>query len=155
MTGRARAEAKATIGARTDAVYEVIADYRTHHPNIMPPSLFSRIEVESGGTGAGTTFHITLHLAGTKKRMRMRVAEPDPGRVLTETNLDTGIVTAFEVTPANGDGATLARISSDWETAPGIRGLFDRVATPPLMRWIFGKQLRQLARYMTSGRAPT
>jgi hypothetical protein len=149
----ARADAKATIRARPDAVYEVIADYRTHHPNIMPPSLFSRIKVESGGIGTGTTFHTTLHLAGTKKRMHMRVAEPDPGHVLTETNIDTGAVTAFEVTPATGDGATVT-ISSNWETAPGIRGVVDRITTPGLMRWIFGKQLRQLARYMTSGRAP-
>jgi hypothetical protein len=150
----ARAEVQATIQARPDAVYQVIADYRTHHPNIMPPSLFSRIEVESGGIGTGTTFHITLHLAGTKKRMHMRVAEPDPGHVLTETNVDTGVVTAFEVTPAAADGATLTRISSNWETAPGVRGAVDRLTTPPLMRWIFRKQLRQLARYMTSGRAP-
>jgi hypothetical protein len=151
----AQAEAEATIQAHPDAVYQVIADYRTHHPNIMPPSLFSRIEVESGGIGTGTTFHITLSLAGTKKRMHMRVAEPDPGHLLTETNIDTGVVTAFEVTPANGGEATLTRISSDWETARGIRGVVDRLTTPPLMRWIFGKQLRQLARYMTSGRVPS
>jgi hypothetical protein len=149
--GHVEAHAEITIDARPGAVYEVLADYTTHHPEIMPSSLFSKLEVESGGMGAGTVFHITLHIAGQKKRLHMRVSEPDPGHVLTETNLDTGVVTEFAVT---GDSPTLARISSTWETSGGLRGLVDRTMTPLLMRWIFGKQLKELEHYMRSGRAP-
>jgi hypothetical protein len=78
----------------------------------------------------------------------MRVAEPEPGRVLTETDLDTGVVTEFAVLPA--DGGALARMSSSWETAPGLRGLADRLVRPRLERRTFADQLRRLDRYARS-----
>lgn len=152
--GHTRAEVESLIEARSGAVYEVLADYTTHHPEIMPAPLFSRIQVESGGIGEGTIFHITLRIAGREQRMHMRVAEPEPGRVLTETNLDTGAVTEFSLSSVNGDSPTLIRISSEWETADGVRGLFDKTATPILTRWILRKQLRKLNRYMQSQGAP-
>lgn len=152
--GHARAWAEHLIDAQPEAVYSVLADYSTHHPRIMPPSMFSDLDVERGGIGAGTVFHITMRLAGRKKRLHVRVAEPEPGRVLTETDLDTGIVTEFTVAPVSGTLSTLARMSSEWETARGLKGLVDRTATPLLMSWIFAKELRQLGRYMRSAEAP-
>jgi hypothetical protein len=110
--------------------------------------------VESGGVGAGTVFHITVRMAGRRQRLHMRVAEPDPGQVLTETNLDTGAVTVFNVAPGDGEARTRVRMSSQWETAGGLRGLADRLVTPLLMGRIFAKQLRQLDRYMRSGASP-
>jgi len=101
--GRARAHAEQLVDASPAAVYQVLADYGTHHPRIMPASLFSDLEVASGGVGAGTVFHITLRTMGRRQRLHMQVAEPEPGQVLTETNLDTGVVTEFGVAP--GDGA--------------------------------------------------
>ena len=150
----ARAHAEDLIDARPTAVYAVLADYTTHHPRIMPPSLFSNLEVEAGGVGAGTVFHITLRTAGKEQRLHMKVEEPKPGQVLTETNLDTGVVTEFSVAPGNGGMGTLAKISSEWETADGLRGLVDRFMAPVLMGRIFTKQLRQLNQYMHSGDAP-
>ena len=152
--GRARAQAEQLIGAPPPAVYAVLADYTTHHPRIMPAPPFSDLEVEAGGVGAGTVFHITMRMMGRRQRLHMRVAEPEPGQVLTETNLDTGVVTEFRVAPGGGGLRTLARISSGWETAGGLRGLVDRLATPRLMGRIFAKQLRQLDQYMRSGDAP-
>jgi hypothetical protein len=152
--GRASAQAEQLIDARPTAVYAVLADYNTHHPRIMPESLFSRLQVESGGVGTGTVFHITLHMLGRKQRLHMEVAEPEPGHVLTETNLDTGVVTEFTVAPGGNGSRTLARISSEWETAGGVRGLFDRLVTPLLMGRIFAKQLRELGHYMRSSEAP-
>lgn len=151
---RARAHAENLIDALPAAVYAVLADYTTHHPRIMPPSLFSNLDVESGGVGAGTVFHITLRTAGKEQRLHMKVEEPKPGQVLTETNLDTGVVTEFSVAPGNGGMGTLAKISSEWETADGLRGLVDRFMAPVLMGRIFTKQLRQLNQYMHSGDAP-
>ena len=58
---------------------------------------------------------------------------PDPGRILTETNLDTGVVTEFTVAPRDGRSRTLAGMSSEWETQGGLRGLADRLVTPRLM----------------------
>jgi uncharacterized protein YndB with AHSA1/START domain len=152
--GRARAHAERLIHAPPAAVYAVLADYRTHHPRIMPGSLFSGLEVETGGVGAGTVFHITLRMLGRKQRLHMRVAEPEPGQVLTETNLDTGVVTEFSVAPRDGGSRTLARISSEWDPAGGLRGSVDRLAAPLLMGRIFAKQLRQLDQYVHSGDAP-
>jgi hypothetical protein len=150
MMGQARANAERSIAAAPASVYAVLADYNSQHPRIMPPSLFSDLEVESGGVGAGTVFHITLRMLGRRQRLHMRVGEPEPGHVLTETNLDTGVVTRFSVAPQDGGRHTLARISSEWETARGLRGLADRLATPLLMGRIFAKQLRQLDQYVRS-----
>ena len=152
--GRASARAERLIDAPPGAVYAVLADYTNRHPKIMPAPPFSDLEVESGGVGAGTVFHITVRTAGRRQRLHMRVAEPDPGRVLTETNLDTGVVTVFTVAPGDGEAGTRVRMSSEWETAGGLRGLADRLVTPLLMGRIFAKQLRQLDRYLRSGASP-
>ena len=148
--GRARAQAERTIGAPPAAVYAVLADYTTQHPKIMPAPPFSDLEVESGGVGAGTVFHITLRMLGRRQQLHMRVGEPQPGRVLTETNLDTGVVTEFTVAPREGGSRTLVGMSSQWETKGGLWGLVDRLMTPRLMGRMFAKQLHQLDRYMRS-----
>jgi uncharacterized protein YndB with AHSA1/START domain len=148
--GRARAHAERTIGAPPAAVYSVLADYTTQHPRIMPAPPFSDLEVESGGLGAGTVFHITLRMLGRRQRLHMRVGEPQPGRVLTETNLDTGVVTEFIVAPREGGSRTVAAMSSEWETKGGLRGLVDRLVTPRLMGRMFAKQLHQLDQYVCS-----
>jgi hypothetical protein len=75
---------------------------------------------------------------------------PDPGRILTETNLDTGVVTEFTVAPRDGRSRTLAGMSSEWETQGGLRGLADRLVTPRLMGRMFAKQLHQLDQYLGS-----
>jgi len=152
--GQARAHADQLVDASTAAVYEVLADYRSHHPRIMPSPPFSDLEVESGGVGAGTVFHITVRTMGRQQRLHMRVAEPKPGQVLTETNLDTGVVTEFSVAPGSGASYSRVRMLSEWEPAGGLRGLFDRLVTAPLTGRMFAKQLRQLDQYMRSGQAP-
>jgi hypothetical protein len=152
--GHASASARRQIEATPQAVYEALADYTTHHPRIMPPSYFSNLEVESGGIGAGTLFHITLRVPGRDQRLHMRVDEPTPGRILTETNVDTGVVTRFSVDPADGGGHTIAAMTSDWPTASGFRGLSDRWILPRMTKHIFEKQLDQLAEYMGSREAP-
>ena len=34
----------------------MLADYRSHHPNILPKAYFAKVEVTKGGEGAGTEF---------------------------------------------------------------------------------------------------
>jgi uncharacterized protein YndB with AHSA1/START domain len=148
--GRTRAQAERLIGAPPAAVYAVLADYTSQHPRIMPAPPFSDLAVESGGVGAGTTFHITVRMLGRRQRLHMRVAEPEPGQVLTETNLDTGVVTEFTVVPRDGGSRTLVGMSSEWEPKRGVRGLADRLVTPRLLGRMFAKQLHQLDQYMRS-----
>jgi len=152
---RAHAAAAERIGAPPAAVYAVLADYRTHHPRIMPAPPFSDLRVEQGGTGAGTVFRIDVGRPGRPSTLHMRVAEPEPGRVLTETDLDTGAVTAFTVTPQ--DGGTLARMATEWDPPPGLRGALSRAVEPALRRRLMTRQLRQLAHYVRDeeiGREP-
>jgi xanthine dehydrogenase YagT iron-sulfur-binding subunit len=150
----ARTEAEETYDAKSDVVYEVIADYVTHHPRIMPESFFSGLEVEEGGVGAGTVFHITFHAPGKRERLHMRVDEPEPGAVLTETNLDTQQVTSFRVQSAAEGSGTTVTMSTELEAVSGPKGIVDRVAVPFLTDRIFGKQLDQLGRYLRSLHAP-
>lgn len=152
--GTAHAHAEQRIDAKPDAVYEVLADYATHHPHIMPASMFSDLEVEEGGVGTDTVFHITLHVPGKRQRLHMRVGEPEPGTSITETNLDTGQVTVFRVEPDPDGGGTLVGISSDWDTDGGVKGMVDRLITPVLMERIFSKQLDELDRYLRALHAP-
>jgi hypothetical protein len=145
---RVHAHAEKLIGAPPNEVYGVLADYATHHPRIMPPDHFSNLEVESGGVGEGTVFHITARVAGKRDRLHMRVSEPEPGSVLWETNLDTGVVTEFRVS-GNGSGTSLVRMSSEWE-AHGVKGWVDRLLAPRVMHRLFAEQLDQLDEYMRS-----
>jgi Polyketide cyclase / dehydrase and lipid transport len=143
-----RVQADKKIGATAADVYEVLADYSAHHPKIMPPAHFSNLEIESGGMGAGTVFHITAKVAGKRQRLHMRVSEPEPGKVLCETNLDTGVVTQFTVS-GNGSATSVVRMSSEWE-AHGLKGWLDRLFTPRVMRRLFAEQLDQLDEYVRS-----
>jgi hypothetical protein len=143
-----QASAEKLIHASPSDVYAVLADYATHHPRIMPPDHFSNLEVESGGVGEGTVFHITSRVAGKEQRLHMRVTEPEPGSVLWETNLDTGVVTEFRV-GGNGSNTTLVRMSSEWD-GHGLRGWVDRLFAPRLMHRLFAEQLDQLDEYVRS-----
>jgi hypothetical protein len=51
------------IGAPADRAYRILADYRTHHPHILPPA-FTSFAVEEGGIGAGTVIRFSTRLGG-------------------------------------------------------------------------------------------
>jgi hypothetical protein len=75
--------AEGTIEAPADTVYRYIADMREHHPRFLPPA-FSDFRVESGGVGAGTILRYKLTAGGRTREYRTKIAEPEPGRVLTQ-----------------------------------------------------------------------
>ena len=68
------------VDASAETVYGYLADMREHHPRFLPPA-FSEFEVESGGVGHGTITRFKVTAAGRTREYRMRVAEPEPGRV--------------------------------------------------------------------------
>src|SRR6266536_3528773 len=116
-----RVAAEAPISAPAGQVYSYLADYREHHPRLLPPA-FSEFEVEQGGQGAGTLIRFRITAGGRSRRYHMAVSEPGPGQVLRETDLDSTLVTTFTVTP-EGSG-TRVRIETSWQGARGIRGFF-------------------------------
>jgi hypothetical protein len=132
------------IQAPPGRVYEILADFRNHHPKILPPA-FSDFRVESGGRGAGTVVSFRLKLAGRSWEARSRVDEPEPGRVLTETVADSGAVTTFTVTP-EGSGSRV-RIDTTWLGAKGVAGWIERLVAPRLLRQLYAQELELLNRY--------
>lgn len=138
----------AVIPATAARIYAVLADYRHEHPQILPKAFFSRVEVEAGGSGAGTLVRVYGRSFGRERMLRMRVEEPEPGRVLTESDVDSSLVTTFTVTPLAGDQAAQVTIATVWEPAGGVAGVFERLLMPPLMRYAYRQELRQLTAYL-------
>jgi uncharacterized protein YndB with AHSA1/START domain len=136
--------AERVVDAPAEAVYRYVADMREHHPHFLPPA-FSDFQVESGGTGAGTITRFKVTAGGRTRDYRMKVDEPEPGRVLTESDTASSMVTTTTVTPR--DGAALVEISTSWNGAGGIGGFFERRFAPKAMRAIYTDELERLNTY--------
>lgn len=148
--GTIQVSAERTIEATAADVYSYIADMSEHHPRFLPPA-FSGFEVESGGTGAGTITRFTITAGGRVRRYRMQVAEPEPGRVLTESDTNSSLVTSFTVTP-HGDECAV-RIASRWDGAGGVGGFFERLFAPRVLRGLYSDELDRLNTYARERRA--
>jgi hypothetical protein len=142
--------AEATVDAPADTVYGYLADMRDHHPRFLPPA-FSDFQVESGGVGAGTVTRYTLTAGGRTRQYRMQVGEPEPGRVLTESDTNSTAVTTFTVSPR--DGVSLVQISTAWDGASGIGGFFERMFAPRVLRAIYADELSRLDAYAREHRS--
>jgi hypothetical protein len=147
---KVQVEESATIDAAPGKVYGIIADYREGHPRILPGEYFSDLVVVAGGVGAGTVITFTQKAAGRETKYRMRVEEPEPGRVLVERDLKPGsdITTTFTVAPADG-GKSRVTISTEWTASKGIRGLVERLGAPGILRTIYREELRKLQEVAT------
>lgn len=135
--------AERSIEAPAETVYGYIADHE-HHSQFLPPA-FSDFRVESGGVGAGTVTRFKVTAGGRTREYRMQVAEPEPGRVLTEADTESSLMTTWTVTP-EGAGSKV-RISTTWEGAGGIGGFFERLFAPRVMRGIYTDELERLNNY--------
>jgi len=136
--------AERAVDAPAGAVYGYIADHRDHHPRFLPTA-FSDFRVESGGVGAGTVTRFRVNAGGRSREYRMTVAEPEPGRVMTETDSNSSLVTTWTVTPS-GDTSTV-QISTSWDGAGGVGGFFERMFAPRAMRAIYTDELNRLDAY--------
>jgi hypothetical protein len=141
-------EARASVRAPADRVYELIADYRAGHPRIVPPKYFQNLVVERGGRGAGTVITYEIKLFGRVRHDRARVTEPEPGRVLVETVDGQNIVTTFRVEPA-GASASNVTISTIVPTRRGLAGALERVLVRALLAPVYRDELALLSRVAT------
>ncbi len=104
--------AEKTVNAPADTVFGYVRDMR-EHPNFLP-SAFSDFQVESGGVGPGTITRFTVTAGGRSRNYRMKVDEPEPGRIITESDTGSSLVTKTTVTSmhdgvsARGDRHDLA-----------------------------------------------
>jgi len=93
------ASATKIINAPTEVVYNILADYRTGHPLILPKEYFLSMNVEEGGLGVGTIVNFEMRLLGQTKSFHYLITEPEPGRLLVETDIASGIATSFHTIP--------------------------------------------------------
>lgn len=140
MIGAAR---ERVLDAPAEVVYRVIADYREHHPRILPPA-FSDFVVEEGGVGEGTEIRFAMTTAGRTQRFHQRIEEPEPGRVLREVDIDGDVATTFTVTP-NGERSHV-RIETTWSSA-GLRGFMERLVAPMMLKRVYDDELNRLEAY--------
>ena len=141
-----RVAAERTIAAAPSTLYGILRDYRDHHPNILPPA-FRNFRIESGGVGSGTIFTVALKTGGRNRTFRMQVEEPQPGHRMEERDLASSLVTAFFVQPAPTAGGSIVRIETAWDGAKGIKGVFERLFAPRVMRQLFQDELERLEAY--------
>jgi len=134
-----------TVNAPADTVFGYIRDMREHHPKFLPPA-FSDFQVESGGVGPGTVIRFKVTAGGRSRDYRMTVDEPEPGRVITESDTASSLVTRTTVTPQEG-GVSHVEIATTWQGAGGIGGFFERTFAPRALRAIYADELNRLDDY--------
>lgn len=136
-------EAERRIDAPPGLVYSLISDYERHHPAFLPDA-FSNLTLEEGSVGEGTVIGFDLKLGGRSRRIRAHISEPRSG-VLQETDLDTGAITTFEVSPE--DDASRVRIQTAFASATGIQGWIERRFAPGMLRKLYTEELDNLDAY--------
>ena len=114
------------VDAPADAVYRYVADMREHHPHFLPPA-FSGFRVESGGVGAGTITRFKMTAGGRTRECQMKVAEPEPGRILTESDAGSSAVTTFTVSRR----AKLTQVNSSSKTLVSSSGCGRQMGIEP------------------------
>lgn len=141
--------ASAVIPARCERVYALIANYKDGHPRIVPKQ-FSNMVVEQGGIGAGTVIRFQMSVFGKKQTFRAAVTEPEPGRILVETDLDAnGAVTTFTVDPGTAPADSRVTISTALRVKNGFLGFIEKQLATLLLRPLYVKELENLARVAT------
>jgi Polyketide cyclase / dehydrase and lipid transport len=138
---------ESVVDAPAATVYGYLADMREHHPRFLPQA-FSDFEVESGGVGAGTVTRYKVTAGGRTREYHMRIDEPQPGRVLRESDTESSLVTTFTVAPEND--SSRVRIDTTWEGASGVGGFFERLFAPRVMKRIYAEELVKLNQYATA-----
>jgi polyketide cyclase/dehydrase/lipid transport protein len=141
--------ASATIPARRERVYSLIADYQDGHLRILPKQ-FTSLVVEQGGVGAGTIIRFQMRIFGRMQTFRAAITEPDPGRVLVETDLDAnGAVTTFTVNPGSAPADSHVTISTELRVRSGFLGKIEKTLSTLLLRPTYVQELENLARVAT------
>ncbi len=89
-----------------------------------------------------------MNVMGVERSLRFEVSEPEPGRILKETDAEAGVVTTFTVDPAGGGERARVTIATRAEASPGLMGLVERLVNPLITRRIYREELRLLAKYV-------
>jgi len=143
--------AERTVNAPAEVVYGYIRDMHTH-PKFLPPA-FSDFHIESGGVGTGSVTRFKVTAGGRTREYHMTVDEPEPGRVLRESDQNSSLITKFIVDPEVA-GSSLVQISTTWRGAGGIGGFFERTFAPRAMKTLYEDELQRLDSYVREQQTP-
>jgi hypothetical protein len=138
-------DVSAEIKAPAGQIYGILADYRHGHPRILPKPPFLDLEVEAGGVGAGTAIRFSMRVMGRTRRYRATITEPEPGRVLRETDPASGVVTTFTVDSLAGGHRSRVTIATEINTRSGLLGILERAFITRYLRPIYRCELANLA----------
>jgi hypothetical protein len=139
-----RISASALLQEPPQKLYAIIADYEHGHPAILPRPPFVSLEVEAGGQGHGTVIRVQMRVLGRPQSFRAVITEPEPGRVLVETN-DNGYVTTFTVEPRRNGEASYVTIATEIQGRDGLLGALERWFVTHLLRPVYVRELENLA----------
>ena len=138
--------ASALVHAAPDVVYGILADYRDGHPHLLPRPPFGELTVESGGTGAGTVFRVQSREGFGMRTYHMTVSEPEPGRLLMESDTGSDLVSTFRVEPVDGGRQSRVTITTRY-TRGGVRGWLESMLLPRLAGPIYRQEIANLDRF--------
>ena len=138
------------IDAPAEAIYAVLADYHVGHNAILPRPYFQEMTVLEGGHGAGTRLRIKMKILGKEYTFNQIVSEPEPGRIIKDTDIHTGEGAAFILDPIGDGQRTKVTILSEFIKETGFAGIMQRLITPPISRFVLKKELRNLAEYVAN-----
>src|SRR5262245_44744546 len=141
MSRKIQAQASMVIDAPPEVLYGIVSDYRVGHPAILPKPYFTELTVEKGGVGAGTLLMTRLKTWGQEFSYHQLVSEPEPGRVIVETDVDTGQYSSFTFDPLDGGTQTRVTIFSEFPASPGLKGFVERLTLPSFARKLYTQEL--------------
>jgi len=136
------------IHASPADVYAVISDYRVGHQAVLPKPYFPKVVVVQGGQGAGTVIEVHMDVYGTKRVFKQVVSEPEPGRVLVETDAKAGVATSFIVEPIGDGNQSKVTIDTKSRLSPGVQGFVERIFNPLIIGRIYRQELELLDQYV-------
>ncbi|MFN8597899.1 MAG: SRPBCC family protein [Anaerolineae bacterium] len=146
--------ASSVIDAPAAQVYAILSDYRVGHPSILPKQYFSALKITRGGVGAGTAIRFQMQAGNSTRSFVADVTEPEPGRVLVESNRlenDPNVtsVTTFTV-DSNGERQTRLTIATEMVVSNWLEG----VVSTLFLRRVYAQEMKQIAALAEEQSAP-
>jgi hypothetical protein len=129
------ATATRIVDAPAEVIYNIIAEYRNGHPLILPKEYFLSLDVQEGGFGAGTIVNFTMRILGQTQSFDSIITEPEPGRLLVETDIKSQIPTSFHVLPIGNDHQSRGTIATELKGQNVVEGF--------VAKWMLQKIYRQ------------
>lgn len=140
--GQVKADSSIVVSADPQRTLAAIADYTEVRPRILSAH-YRDYQVIEGGQGDGTVAQWTLQ--ATQKRVRnIRAQVSVADTVVTEKDANSSLVNTWTVAP-EGTGSKVT-LTTTWQGAGGISGIFEGIFAPLGLKKIQAEVLENLKR---------